>query len=87
MDLSSNAGVRRAFSNRTGIIVPEVPEVRIKKPFEQNQYHFMLTYLSLQKKPVELPDDAEPESEEETEVVADDNSNHDNDSDMDDDYI
>jgi len=65
MDLSSNAGVRRAFSNRTGIIVPEVPE----------------------KKPVELPDDAEPESEEETEVVADDNSNHDNDSDMDDDYI
>ncbi|GAB5589852.1 rRNA-processing protein [Umbelopsis nana] len=65
LDLSSNAGVRRAFSNRAGIIVPEVPE----------------------KKPVELPDDAEPESEGETEPVADDNSNHDNDSDMDDDYI
>jgi hypothetical protein len=27
LDLSSNAGVRRAFSNRAGIIVPEVPEV------------------------------------------------------------
>jgi hypothetical protein len=69
-------------------LFPRFPRYVLRKDLNQDQYHFMLTYLSfLQKKPVELPDDAEPESEEETEVVADDNSNHDNDSDMDDDYI
>ncbi|KAJ2959691.1 hypothetical protein NQZ79_g4861 [Umbelopsis isabellina] len=65
LDLSSNAGIRRTFANRAGIIVPEVPE----------------------KQPVELPDDAEPESDEETGPIADNNSNHDNDSEMDDDFI
>jgi len=68
-------------------LFPRFPRYVLRKDLNQDQHHFMLTYLSLQKKPVELPDDAEPESEEETEVVADDNSNHDNDSDMDDDYI
>lgn len=63
------------------------PRYVSRKDWKKDQHHFILTYLSLQKKPVELPDDAEPESDGETEVVADDNSTHDNDSDMDDDYI